>query len=122
MSRGLRFTLFKPLSKRLGTTPRVSLSLSMSLEPTPVSTSTFLPFTWRSKQFSPRVIRFFRSVTTLFSQAILGTGPNIEPPSSLITPSFMIFTAVDIITDTHTLLRISSTLHPVEAMPRTRTL
>ena len=45
MSLGVNPTFLRPLSNRLGTNPNVSLSVSSSLEPIPVSTSTLCPQT-----------------------------------------------------------------------------
>src|ERR671915_2629403 len=103
MSLGVSPTPFSPLSNRVGTNPRFSLSFSFSLEPIPASTRTFLPHAWRSRQFSPSVIRFLRSVVTLFSQVEkinkivlignLGRDPEVRyTPSGQTVTSFSVAT------------------------------
>ncbi|MDE2788179.1 MAG: hypothetical protein OXL37_16185 [Chloroflexota bacterium] len=51
-----------------------------------------------NRQFRPIVTRFLRSVDTRFSHIILGIDPKLDPPSTLNTPSLIIFAALTVIT------------------------
>lgn len=80
---------FNPISKRAFSrldsfsTPYIFFCFSFRVSPIPLSTRMFLFSDLTSRRFKSKVILFDSSGTIIPSQIILGTTPNIAPPSIL---------------------------------------